>query len=262
MSSPGRTLAVSPFRRLVCDLMHFSRQTPAVAIERRMDLSAVIAARARCTPRPSWCVIFTKAFGLVGRTHPEVRRAYMQFPWPRFYEHPYSTVSLNIERDFHGEPIVLQALIRRPERRALTELDAIVRHYQQQPVESLRWHHRSMGMSRVPQPFRRWLWWGALNIFGRRRCHNFGTFSMSSVAALGASIVHLVPVLPFNLHYGMFTADGKLDVRLTFDHRVIDGGPASRVLGELERVLNDEILAELEGLASEVLLLPKPPLAA
>jgi hypothetical protein len=251
MSTPGRSIAISPFRRLVCDLMHFSRKTPAVAIERRMDLSAVIAARQQCPHRPGWSVIFAKAFGLASQTFPVLRRAYMQFPWPRFYEHPYAIVSLNLERDFHGEPIVLQALIRRPESRSLAELDAIVKRYQQEPVESLRWYHRSMAMSRVPRPFRRWLWWGALNVFGRRRCHNFGTFSMSSVASLGCGIVHLVPLLAYNLHYGTFDEQGRLDVRLTWDHRVMDGAPGAKVLALLERILQGPIALELSGLAHD-----------
>jgi hypothetical protein len=255
MPTSGRSVAISPFRRLVCDLMHFSQGTPAVEIERRMDLAEVCAARQRCTPRPNWCGIFSKAFGIVGRTFPELRRCYMQFPWPRFYEHPHSIVSLNIERECRGEPLVLQALIRRPENRTLAQIDAIIRHYQQAPLEGLRWYHRSMALSRVPRPLRRWLWWAALNVFGRRRCHNFGTFSMSSVAALGCGLVHLVPVLAYNLHYGMFDEHGRLDVRLTWDHRVTDGAPAARILVELEKVLNGEILAELNALASEVLVL-------
>jgi hypothetical protein len=251
MSTPGRSIAVSPFRRLVCDLMHFSRKTPAVAIERRMDLSAVIAARQQCLQRPGWSVIFAKAFGLASVTYPVLRRAYMQFPWPRFYEHPYAIVSLNLERDVQGEPVVLQALIRRPESRSLAELGAIIKQYQQEPVESLRWYHRSMAMSRVPRPFRRWLWWGALNVFGRRRCHNFGTFSMTSVSALGCGIVHLVPLLAYNLHYGTFDEQGRLDVRLTWDHRVMDGAPGAKVMVELEKILQGPICAELHELAEQ-----------
>ena len=44
MSTAGKSYPISPFRRLVVDLMHFSRQTPAVAIERRMNLSTLALA--------------------------------------------------------------------------------------------------------------------------------------------------------------------------------------------------------------------------
>ena len=34
------------------------------------------------------------------------------------------------------------------------------------------------------------------------------------------------------LHYGLFDAGGNLDVRLTFDHRVLDGAPMARALAD------------------------------
>ena len=115
MSSTGKSYRLSPFRKLVVDLMYFSRQTPSVAIERRMNLAALAEARLDCVARPGWTILFAKAFAMVARTYPELRRVYMPLPWTRFYEHPYSTASLNIERLLPDEPIVLQCLIKRPE---------------------------------------------------------------------------------------------------------------------------------------------------
>ena len=43
----------------------------------------------------------------------------------------------------------------------------------------------------------------------------------------------------------MFDSAGNLDVRLTFDHRVLDGATAARTLVELERVLLGPVLTEL-----------------
>jgi len=242
----GRSIAVSPFRRLVMDMMRFSRSVPAVVIDRRMNLAALADARLRCTPRPCWAVLLAKAFALAARPFPELRRAYMAFPWPRFYEHPYSTAVLNIERQLADETIVAQCLIRQPENRSLAELDGIVRHYQQAPIQELRWYRRAMAMSRLPWPLRPLLWWGALNVFGRRRCHNFGTFTLSSVAAHGAGLVFPIPLLTALLHYGLFDETGSLEMRLSFDHRVFDGAVGARVLVELERTLHENILPELQ----------------
>ena len=100
------------------------------------------------------------------------------------------------------------------------------------------------------------MWWFTLNVLGRERTHNFGTFSISSVAPLGAGILHVIPVLPLSLHYGLFDDAGNLDVRLTFDHRVFDGGTAARALVQLERVLLGDILRELRDMR------PAAPLAA
>jgi hypothetical protein len=241
----GRSVRLSPFRRLVTDLMYFSTQVPSVTIERRMDLSPLIAARRRIQPHPGWAVLFAKALALVARHRPELRRSYMAFPWARFYEHPYSLVALNVERFDGDEPVVVQCLIRRPENRPLLEMEKIVRYHQEEPLDKLRWYQRAVAMSKLPWPLRPLLWWGALNVFGRRRTHNFGTFGISSVASQGAGVLHAIPLLSSMLHYGLFEDSGHLTVRLTWDHRIMDGGPAARILVEVERTLLGELLDEL-----------------
>jgi len=51
---------------------------------------------------------------------------------------------------------------------------------------------------------------------------------------------------------------GRLDVRLAFDHRVLDGADAADALAALEKTLNTEILAEVRGLeAVPVLKMPR-----
>ncbi|MCS7047409.1 MAG: hypothetical protein NZO58_13710 [Gemmataceae bacterium] len=249
MGKHGTYRLLSPFRRLVADLMYFSMQTPAVMIERRMDLSALAAARLRCVPRPAWTVLFTKAFALVGRDFPELRQAYMPYPFPRLYENRHSVAALNVERKLGDESIVLQCLIERPEKRSLAELDAILRTNQTTPLEDLRWFRRARTLSRLPLPIRRLVWWAALRMLGRQRCHNFGTFSVSSIAPLGAGIVHLLPILTASLHYGLFEPDFQLTMRMTFDHRVMDGATAARVMVALEQRLQSDIAAELNTMA-------------
>src|SRR5205823_7950669 len=64
----GRSYPLSPFRRLVTDLMGFSQKVPAVTAERRINLSALMEARQNCPSRPSWAVLFAKAFALVARS--------------------------------------------------------------------------------------------------------------------------------------------------------------------------------------------------
>lgn len=252
----GKSYPLSPFRRLVVDLMHFSQHVPAVAIERRMHLTPLVTARLACATRPGWTVLFAKAYAIVARDFPALRRVYMPLPWQRFYQHPYSTVSLNIERQAGDEATILQCLIKRPDNRSLSELDAIVRLNQTTPLEELRWYRRARLMGRLPWPIRRFVWWCTLNVLGRERTHNFGTFSVSSVAPLGAGILHVVPVLPVSLHYGLFDEAGNLDVRITFDHRVLDGATAARAMVQMERVLLDDILSELQKMR------PGTPLAA
>ncbi len=212
-----------------------------------MDLGPLAAARASLVPRPSWCALFAKAFAILGREHPELRRSYLKFPRARLYEHPYNVVSLNVERQTETENVILYCLIRSPENRSLREIDEIVRQHKEEPLETLRAYRRSVNFSRVPWPLRRLFWWTALNVFGRRRCHNFGTFGISSVGAQGAGLLHLTPVLTSTIHFGLFDEQHRMDVRFSWDHRVMDGALVARVLRDLETILNHDIARELTG---------------
>jgi hypothetical protein len=225
--------------------MHFGRKVPAVTVERQMQLGSLVTARAAAPSAPTWTAIFAKAYGMLGREHPQLRQSYLSFPWARIYEHPHSVVALNVERRLPDEDVVLFCLIRSPENRSLQEIDCIVRHHKDAPVEELRSYQRSLALGRVPSPLRRWFWWMALNACGRRRCHNFGTFSISSVASSGAGLLHVIPVLTSSVHYGLFDKQGRLEVRITWDHRVMDGATAARILADLESTLTGPIVKEL-----------------
>jgi hypothetical protein len=102
-------------------------------------------------------------------------------------------------------------------------------------------------MSKVPWIFRRLTWWVSLNLIGKLRCHNFGTFSLTSVAAQGAGVLNMTPLLTSTLHYGLFDERGNLPMRITFDHRAVDGACVARALVRVEEVLQKEILQELLG---------------
>jgi hypothetical protein len=243
----GRSIRISPFRRMVVDLMHFSAKVPAVCIERRMNLAEVVAARRLREPHASWSAIFAKAFGMVGRDYPELRRSYMTFPWARLYEHPHNIATLNVYREHAGENTVLYAHIRGPENRSLEEIDAILRQHREAPLDEIGSYRRARNLGRVPWPLRRFIWWFTLNVMGKLRCHNFGTFGITSVAGQGASVIHLVPLLTSTLHYGLFDKEGNLDMRLSWDHRVYDGVVGARVLADLEDALNRVIAVELQG---------------
>lgn len=248
MAKPkGRWIGISPFRKMVCDLMHFSQQVPVAIAERQMDLGPLMEARKRSAKRPAWTTIFAKGYGIVCASTPALRRCYLKFPWHRLYEHPHSIVALNVERRLDDEDVVLFCLIRAPENRELGEIEAVVRDHMVKPVEELRSHQRAMAVSRIPWPMRRLFWWCALNLFGRRRCHNYGTFSLTSVGSRGAGLLNVAPILTTAIHYGQIDEKGRVEVRLSWDHRVMDGSTLARALVDLESVLNNQIAEEIRG---------------
>jgi len=249
MSQPkGRCLRLSPPRRFICDLLHFAKQVPTVPVQRRLSIAAVVAARAEAAPRPSWAAIFAKAYAFVCAARPELRRCYLTFPTPRLYEHPINVASIAIERRCGNEDAVLFGHVSRPETRTLAELDQRVRGFKERPVEQIGAFRQALRLGALPRPVARWIWWLGLCVWGRKRAHFFGTYGLSTYGSLGAASLHPLSPLTTTLNYGVISADGEVDVRLVYDHRVLDGSTVARALEDLERVLQCEIVAELRYL--------------
>jgi pyruvate/2-oxoglutarate dehydrogenase complex dihydrolipoamide acyltransferase (E2) component len=249
MSQPkGRNLRLSLPRRFICDLLHFARQVPTVPVQRRMNLAAVVRARQEAAPRPSWAAIFAKAYAFVCAAHPELRRSYLSFPAPHLYEHPVGVASIAVERRVGDEEAVLFGHVTAAEQHSLTELDLRLRAFKEQPLEKIGAFRHVLRLGAWPRPLRRLAWWFALNVFGRKRAHFLGTFGVSVYAGLGAASLHPLSPLTTTLNYGVIDADGGVDVRLIYDHRVMDGATVARALQDLERVLQCEIVAELRYL--------------
>jgi hypothetical protein len=243
----GFNIPLSLPRRLICDMLHFARRVPSVPVQRRMRLGDLVAARARAQPRPSWCGIFTKAYAIVTDANPALRRAYLSFPRPHLYEHPTNIATIAIERRFGEEEAVFFVHLAHPETRTLVEIDEKLRRCKELPLAQVSAIRRAIRTTRWPLPVRRFLWWFALNVSGAKRAHFFGTSGVSVYGGLGASSLHPLSVLTSTLNYGVIDPDGAVDVRLIYDHRVLDGSTVARALAELDRVLHHEILAELRA---------------
>jgi hypothetical protein len=246
----GRRLPLSIPRRIIGDLVHFARQVPTVPVQRVMQISHVVEARDRSVDRPSWCAIFTKAFAVVAGAVPELRRCYLAWPCPHLYEHPVSIASVAIEREYQGEPGVFFAHIRSPDEQSLVAIDEHLRRFKEEPLQGYGLFRRALFVGRLPWPLRRLLWWVGLNSSGYKRARRLGTFGVTVYSSLGAESLHPLSPLTATLNYGVIAPDGRVTVRIVYDHRTLDGAVIARALALMERVLNGEILAELRGLAA------------
>jgi hypothetical protein len=240
----GRAIRLSAARRLVCDLMWFSISVPRVSVQRRMNLGAVLNARKSLQTRPSWTAIFLKGYALLSRETPELRRAYVKLPWPQLYEYPNSVASVAHERDHEGERAVLLSRIKAPEERSIADLDASLRAARTLPVLDVKDFRRALAMARVPAVFRRPAMWLGLNL-GRQRANYFGTFQLSVYSGLGAESLNPLTPLTSLLNYGPIGDDGSVDVRIHYDHRVMDGANVARALQRFEAILNGEVSDEV-----------------
>jgi len=243
----GRAIRLSAPRRIVADLLHFALRMPLVPVERRIDISRLQAALAQSTKRPFWSAIFLKGFALVAREMPELRQVYLQWPRPRLYEYPSSVGVVGIERQFEGEVSLFPfRIVNDPAAQTLSDISAQIQHAKEAPLEDIKQFRRMLIFARLPRFLRRATWWLGLNI-GRQRANYFGTFAVTTVGPDGASTMHPLAPVTSTVGYGLFLQDGHTDVRIVFDHRVLDGAPMARSLVRLEEILNGKILDEIGG---------------
>lgn len=243
----GHHIRISPQRRAVIDLMWLSRGIPLVSVKRSMNIARLRAAREAMAERVSWIAIATKAYALVADEFPALRRAYMRYPWPHFYQYPTSAASVTVERQHEGEASVFLLIIKNPSAQPLSEIAGTIATAQSAPVEQIRGFERIMRLSRLPWIIRRLVWWTGFNL-GRLRANNFGTFGLSVIASQGAELPYFITPFATALNFGLIGADGSVEMRLMIDHRVIDGLDAARVLTRLEQVLNGAIADEIAAL--------------
>jgi hypothetical protein len=255
MSLPrGRSLKLSRGRRLVADIMRFSRSVPQVSVERVAQIPEVVIAREAASPKPGWYPVLLKGFALASTVVPELRRSLITVPYPRLYEHACTVASVTIEREIDGEPIVLAFHVREPERKPLLDIDARFRWMKTAPLNEVGEFRRMLLLSRFPRPLRRLLWWLGLRASGSWRQKYWGTFATSSTVSGGSTLLSPLCPLTTVFTFGPVQNDGSVLLRLGFDHRVLDGMTAARGLKETENALRTTILDELRSLARPVRL--------
>ena len=173
--------------------------------------AALLEARAQAAQRPGWAAIFVKAFALVAKEEPVLRTLYAKWPLPAFYELPRSVAMVAIARVEDGEDCVLPQKVAAPDEMTLAEIDALIRHAKEAPIDQVPAFRKILRATRLPLPLRRLVWAIGLN-FGRQRANYFGSFGVTSVAAYGAGELHAMSPGPFVLSYGVEKA-GPVDRR-------------------------------------------------
>jgi hypothetical protein len=242
--SHGRAIRLLPSRRVQNDFLHFAVKAPILPVQRRMALGALVAARKACRHRPPWTVLFLKAYAVLAQQIPELRRVYVGLPRPHLYEYPSSVAMIAVERKVAEQMQVFVGRIKDPADRSLAELLEIMRHFNEAPLSEIKEFRRVLILGRLPWPLRRFLMWLALNI-GPRRIKFFGNFALSVYSALGADSLRPLAPCTVVLNYGVIGADGAVDVRFNYDHRVMDGATVARALQTLEKILTHDIIGEL-----------------
>jgi hypothetical protein len=159
------------------DVVHFGKKSHVVAGNRSINVAQVAATRKTRRPPIGWGAVWVKAVALASRKRPELRIAYLPFPWPRLYLHAHAVATMAVERAWNGARAVFFDQIKRP---SLAEIDVILRGLKRRPVESVGGYRRLNRFSRLPWIVRRPLSGFALQWSGWLRSQYFGTYSVHS----------------------------------------------------------------------------------
>ena len=241
----SKRLAISCNRALVLDVLHFARAVPLFPVEREFELSQLAVLRSLQRHRISWAILFLKAYAIVARDQPALRQAFIAWPWPHLLEAPASVAMLAISREYLGEDRLCWGRFDEPDNQPLAKLQQRLDRYASEPVEQA--FDRQVRASRMPRWLRRALLWWNLNFGGSARARRVGTFSLSTLAGVGALNRAHPSFLTSSLTYGPIGVDGRTTVTLLCDHRVLDGAAAAQALAELQSVLIGQIAAELRA---------------
>lgn len=245
MEARGKVIGLSAGRRLVREWMHHARKVPSLPLSRTFLIPDLVDLRRGISNPPSWFSLFMKAYGIVAQSIPELRRAYIPWPYPRFYEHPHTSCAVLVEREWNGEPIVLGAKVLAPENTSLLAIDGRLRTLRQTPVLEVSSFRQLLRLGRLPGPCRRLVFSSTLYWSGYKRAKRLGTCMMSSLGGMGVEQEHPLTPLTTYFTFGPVREDGEVTAKIIYDHRVMDGRTVGRALVALEEILKTAILREL-----------------
>ena len=244
----GRWLSIPPARRMIFDILYFSKKIPTQVISRETNLWRLSELKRNPATSISWSLLVLKAYAILSSRHRVLRQTYMRWPWPHFYEHPTTVGRMTVSRSHDGHDRVFFARFTEPDSYSLLELQEQLELRQQSPIKTLGNFRRQVIVSRLPFPLRRLIWWLALNVSPLARTILFGTFSLTTVAGRGATSVHPPSLATTTVTYSPINNTGEVRLAIVYDHRVMDGAPVADFLVELEEILNGPIADELEML--------------
>jgi hypothetical protein len=244
MTSERRYRSVPLHRRWINDIIHFGKKSQVMGVTWRINVAPLVAARAGRQPAIGWAAIWMKALALVGRRRPELRTAYLPFPWARLYVHPECICSIVIDRTWNGASALFFEQIARTATQPLAVLDANLRNLKQVPVESVGSFRRLIRFAKPPVIVRRTLWSMMLYWSGPLRTKYIGTYALNPFPTGGTVTQSAMPI-SFVFYFGLVEPNGDMQIQVFYDHRITDGIEVYRMLRDVEATMNRDIVAEL-----------------
>src|SRR5262249_17821424 len=245
MSWLPRSSSIPLHRRWMGDIIHFGMKSQTVGCNWIINVAAAAEARKTRHPPVSWVAVWVRAIAMAGSKWPELRTCYLPYPWPRMYLHPFTVATLLVERDWRGASAVFLDTVKNPEALSIIEIDQIFQSLRKLPVESVGAFRLLIRVSKLPLLLRRFLWSIALYWSGRLRSKYVGSIAINFIRAQRFAIAQTKTAISFTIWFGLVKPNGDMLVQLFWDHRVLDGMAANRMIRDLEAMMNAEIVEEL-----------------
>jgi hypothetical protein len=243
-----RSFSLPPHRQWVDDILYFGLQTYTHGAGVTINVAAAAAARRLRQPPVSWGAIWIKAIAIAAVSCPELRTAYLPYPWPRLYVHPYAVAMIAVERVWNGARAVFADKIKNPAALSLVEINRRCEAMMILPVESIGGFRLLIRVSRFPWIVRRLLGHIAMRWSGILRSEYIGTYAVTK-AARRVQVLQVISPMPFTVYWGNPDSKGDAVFQVFGDHRVADGMSSLRNFQVIEKVMNEDIVAELKACA-------------
>jgi len=247
-------------RACIADVAAIAREIPLFPVERTMRLAGLAAARQAAAEPPAlerigWAAIFMKAYAHVARDMPILRSWLVRgFPGAAFGIRPRlatcseSVATLALNRVADGDDRLLWARLARPDTLPLSAIQQFIADCGTKPIEEVC--RRQLQLEMVPGPLRRTILRWNMNSTSPKRASRIGTYSLSTLAGLGATNRFHPTICTTSLSYAPIDPEGGCLVTLIADHRVLDGAAAARALAALEETLTGRMREELLAVAA------------
>jgi len=205
--------------------------------------------------------LLLKAIGIAQRAHPESRSALL--PWGQTLVFERIVAGFTVEKVVGGEAAVYLGVIEDPDTKPLEEIATELRAYGQEEIEDVPQLAIEERFNFMPWLVRRIVILISLIIPELRLRYMPASFGLTSIGKYG--IHALVPPSVSASTFGVGTIEPKpmvvdneikicpiMTLTLNFDHRLIDGAPASRFLSEIKKLMEGELVNYLKDASLDV----------
>lgn len=221
-----------------------------VYLDAEVDMSRVMADRARRPDRPSYVAYVIRAVARVIERHPEANVLITGRLFPRLARLPRINAKFTLDKTIDGQRVVVSAVIEDANRASVGQIQERVDYFKDRPVEACPEFAPLLRLQSLPVWLGRRLFALAMRS-PARKSRLQGSFAVTSLGHL--PVLRFAPMVGATLTFGVgaiadrpVVVDGAVTTRplmtltMAFDHRVLDGAVSAQILTSIKTSLEED----------------------